>query len=235
MASEVGKTDFVWQGGATNYTNLNSDDADTSYSNWNDNAGYVECGLDDLDGQAATISGSATVYHKDRKITNNASIAVKLKYNGTATTVDGGGETIDHLAYTGHSDSMALDPEGNAWSVVAVNGTSFYYDKTAIGGNTNGKMTYAYVEFVWLYSDQGTSWFLAEWLAPFLPLVGAAVSAKEIMQMSLRNRPGFNDNVKRPQWLSTRIDFDRARAFFERRPTWLQCRQETPGRLWLPA
>lgn len=133
----------TYVGGATNYTNLNSDDGDTSYLNVN---AYVGSNVERAWTQT-TLSGASTinsvkVYYKVR---GNYQVAVFARISGVNYYATQHGITS---SYTLYSYTWSTNPAtGVAWTQSEINSTYFGYKQFDGGGvfSSYGYLTYYYV------------------------------------------------------------------------------------------
>lgn len=199
FVSEAAVNNFTYTGGSTDYTNLNSDDADTSYGAVNDNPGWVKLDVQQLPGYAVGIVGAVLGYHKDKKITNNFNLDMRIIQAGTDKLADGGAEVRSNAAYAGHQDSWATDVNSNPWTVANFNATKWFYKKTNTGVNTNMRVTYGWMKATWLSASGGFVHLLSQWLPPLLAVASHGLLKSEVAQIlaSIKHVPSSKEDFTR--------------------------------------
>ena len=129
--------------GAGNYTNLNSDDDDTSYAYFNGSGGNAERAWTVTSLSGASSINSVTIYYKV-KLTYHARVFVRIggvNYYDTGTFGTSG-------EYILKSVTWATSPAtGLAWTQSEINSTYFGYSQSYSGGvmASEGYVTYYYV------------------------------------------------------------------------------------------
>lgn len=175
LAADSGSWSF--QGGAADYTNLQSHDDDTTYAQADDSASArEEYGMDDLPAEAGSVQ-TVQVEFRAADFAGHSGGTVRAGFGLGGSYANGTTQDPTGSYTTYGPETIANRPGGSSgWSVADVNGSNLFLEKVAGGANTNVKVTYLEASVTWDVMPSGFAFLVAQWLGP---VIGAALSLKD--------------------------------------------------------